>query len=384
MSLSSHSQSLGLEQDSDFTLKKHQEKFEGFDFLRAIFALAILADHARLFLLLKLWRLDSLSDILYANFSSLAVPCFLQMSLFIFILKSEKRGWFYFLNNRFLKLVSLYLFWVTSKILFDILLDSTKANEFAHLSLRRTIEVLVSGGNSPFYFFFSLLFVTILAAVLISLFKKLENPSTRLKLIYSLLIASSGFIFFTSIMSFTVGSNPDANSVKIAHTILNISHWAYNPLNFIPYIFTALITAHEFSHRKIKKTCAQKLKLCGMFALFLASTLIDWFLFKNKGDILHYARISLIFGSWLFLYLALLSTCKPPRLIQFLSECSLGIYAFHLFFTHALFSSSFYSLNGLAKVMPGLDIVIEFFLTLAGSVALTVLFKKTPGLRKLV
>ncbi|MBW4474810.1 MAG: acyltransferase [Stenomitos rutilans HA7619-LM2] len=381
MHLSNRSKALKSKTDSDLVHNEHREKIEGFDFLRAVFTLVILASHTRLVLLPKLWGMNFISDILYANFVGLAVPCFFQVSLFIFILKSEETGWCYFLKNRLPKLIFLYFFWVTSKILFDILLNLTTSSELKSLSIRGKIEFFVSGGSSPFYFFFSLLFVTTLAAVLVNLFRSVEDSSVRLKLNYGLLIASSGFMLFISMMNLVVGSNFGENQIRLANTILNVAQWDYNPLSFIPYIFTATITVHEFRREQIKRNFLQKLKLYGMLILFLAFTLIDWSLFK---DIFHHARVSLVFGSWLLLYLAILSTHKPSKTIRFLSNYSLGIYAFHLFFTHALFSSSFYSSSGLAKTLPGLDIVVEFFVALVGSVALTLAFKRTSGLRRFV
>jgi len=211
---------------------------------------------------------------------------------------------------------------------------------------------------------------------MVAFFKNVENPSTRLKLSYGLFIVSSCLMLVVSAMNL-VNSSLGENPIKIANIILNIGQWDYNPLNFIPYIFTAAITVHEFN----QKNFPQKQKLYGMLVLFLAFTLIDWRLSK---DILHYSRISLVFGSWLLLYLALLSTHKPPKIIRFLSSYSLGIYAFHLFFTHALFLNNFYPLNELAEFMPGLDIVVKFFGTLAISIVLTLVFKGFPGLRVIV
>ena len=60
---------------------KEKQKFQGFDFLRAIFSIIVVALHADLFNLLsgKL-KLDELSNILTANIGYLAVPVFFYSS----------------------------------------------------------------------------------------------------------------------------------------------------------------------------------------------------------------------------------------------------------------------------------------------------------------
>ena len=69
---------------------------------------------------------------------------------------------------------------------------------------------------------------------------------------------------------------------------------------------------------------------------------------------------------WL-LYLSLLSTQKPTAIITFISNCSLGLYAFHLLFTHVLFADGKSIFGTFAQVSPGLEILVEFFIALAGS-----------------
>jgi hypothetical protein len=93
-------------------------KFEGFDFLRAIFSLAIVADHTGLFSLATIYGTSTATNLLYANFSYIAVPAFLQISLFLFQLKSSRVVFKTFFQSRIAKLIYLYLFWLTSFVLF--------------------------------------------------------------------------------------------------------------------------------------------------------------------------------------------------------------------------------------------------------------------------
>ncbi len=95
-----------------------QDRFVGFDFLCAIFAVLVVMLHANLFVVLtgKL-GLKSVADVLNANVGYLAVPVFFQIALFLFFLKHEQEGQTYFVKKRLPKLVALYLFWSISKLI---------------------------------------------------------------------------------------------------------------------------------------------------------------------------------------------------------------------------------------------------------------------------
>lgn len=352
---------------------RKESRFEGFDFLRAIFSIAIVADHAKLFTLAKTLGFASLTDVLYANFSYVAVPVFFQIALFLFYIKSEKVGVRYFVQKRLPKLILLYLFWVTSLTLFKFLFSVQAELDFS--SARKIIEFIVSGGNSPFYFFFSLIFITILAQGLVSWFEVLKQSSVKRIINYCLLGFSCLLVFAFSLLDLI---NVEAVNIN---SIANIARWNYNPLNFLPYIFTAAIVVQEFKEGKLDRfTPSLRLKLYGLLALFLAFVLLEW----NFLNELNYTRLSLVFSSWLFLYLALLSTQKAPAIVKLISKCSLGIYTLHLFFTHVFFLQDRNLFGALSSLILGLDIFAEFLVVLILSIVLTLLFRKIKGLKKIV
>lgn len=359
-------------------------KFEGFDFLRAIFSLAIVADHTGLFSLATIYGTSTATSLLYANFSYIAVPVFLQISLFLFQLKSCRVVFRTFFQNRIAKLIYLYLFWLTSFVLFGLFFKGGSAGiaKLRSLSIGKWIEFIVSGGNSPFYFFFSLIFLTSLTALLVLVFKKVENFSAR-RISYWLLFISCIIIFASSIVdriSSSIYPNPQITS--IVTKIANIVQWNYNPLNFLPYIFTTAIITQEFERGKfVKMTRLLKFELWILFFLFLIFTLLEWSLLDR---LMHYSRLSLVFGSWLLLDLALLSTRRVPALVSFISEYSLGLYAFHLFFTHVILADNPNFLSRLSELIPGLEILAEFLLVVSGALALTFVFKQISGLKSLV
>lgn len=360
------------------------QKFIGFDFLRAIFSIAIVADHTGLFTLATIHGVDTATNILYANFSYIGVPAFLQISLFLFYVKSKRGSFIKLFTKRIYKLIYLYMFWVTSLVLFKVFFKEGSAEilKLGSLSVRGWIEFIVSGGSSPFYFLFSLIFVTVAAATLVLVLKRLASFSMKIIISYGLLFICCISIFLFSLINSTATNinSSEANSLLVV--ISNIFNWNYNPLNFLPYVCTAAIVAEEFDRGKLEgNSPVLKLKLWVLFCLFLMFTLAEWLLLEN---LISYARLSLVFGSWLLLYLALLSTVTVPYLIRFFSEYSLGIYALHLFLTHVFLANNAHFLSILSNLAPGLDIVVEFLLVLSVTVAITFIFKKTAGLKSFV
>ncbi|HEY9651823.1 MAG TPA: acyltransferase family protein [Coleofasciculaceae cyanobacterium] len=362
---------------------RQNKNIEAFDFLRAIFSIIVVAIHADFFILGEILVSSTLTILLRANVGYIAVPIFCQISLFLFSLKSEKTGKKYLLKKRLPKLLSLYCFWVISLIVLEVFLKGdNSAINWKQLSLQELVQIIVSGGKSPFYFFFSLIFIILLTEPLIALFRRLENPRTRITISYSFLFISCALVFLFSFNPLIISSFNITKEITFFRVIYNLGEWHYNPLNFLPYIFTTAITVQEFKAGKLKKlTSAIKLKLYVLLALFLMFTVLEWSLLEK---LVHYARLSIVFGSWLLIYLALLSTRKPPTTIKFLSACSLGIYGFHPFFTHILYPLNTNFLLTLDQIMPGLDTLVKFLVAIIGSIVLTLIFRRIKGLKNFV
>jgi len=382
-------------------LAKKQQKFEGFDFFRGLFPLAIVAYKTKLFylpaIIIPSTFTYQLSDyVLSGMIGALAVPVFFQISLFLFYYKSEKTGFSYFIQKRLPRLISLYLFWVGTVTIFDILFaGGIEQIRRATSSLKTFIEFIVSGNSTPYFFFFSLILLTTLAQILIQLFSKIEKTSIKINISYFLLFVTSLFIFTFSAIE------PIMNATGIQSSLLNllnnIARWDYTPVNFLPYIFTSAITVQEYKQGKLEKvTKSLKIKLYILLALTLIFFALEWIL-TSKGLLIqvdqapldHYLRVSLIFGSWLLLYLGIILKPTIPPVIKFLSECSLGIYGFHVFFIfkrsyRVLSLSSIPVLSDLFQAVPALEIIIDFLVVLLGSIALTLLAKKSKILKRFV
>ena len=95
------------------------------------------------------------------------------------------------------RLISLYIFWVGLKVLFDIFVRG-KSERFARIisSPRSLIEFIISGSQSPFFFLFSLILLTTIATIIITLLKKTEKKSK--------LIISYGLLFVSCLLTFSL------------------------------------------------------------------------------------------------------------------------------------------------------------------------------------
>jgi Acyltransferase family len=371
-------------------------KFEGFDFLRAIFSIVIVAYKTKIFYLPKIVLASgftyALSDyILSGMLGALAVPTFFQISLFIFYLKSENSGLKYFIQKRLPRLLSLYLFWVILITTFDVIfVDKFSAIKGVN-SLKSLILFVVSGHDTPYFFFFSLVFTTIITEILIIIFARVKKASKKFAILYCLLFLSSVLVFTFSAVDPIIGHMEiQSNFLK---NLNNLTHWDYNPLNFLPYIFTAVIAAQEYNEEKLRQVTFLKRKCCLLLALTLLFFALEWNLTSNyfliqvdQSPLDHYMRLSLVFGSWLLLYLSLLIKSKAPTIVQFLSKCSLGIYGFHVFFIfkgHLFWGEkSFFSYW--FQTVAIFQICVAFLVTLVGAIALTLLFKRVEILKAFV
>lgn len=161
------------------------QRFESFDFLRAIAVIAIVAYKTKIFNIPEILAPNSFTYglsayVLNGMVGALAVPVFLQISLFLFYLKSENTGVRYFFQKRLPRLISLYVFWVVSITLFDSL-SGGGWNSIREIvsSLKSFVLFIISGNNTPYFFFFALIFVTVIAEILVLLFGRLEKTSTK-------------------------------------------------------------------------------------------------------------------------------------------------------------------------------------------------------------
>lgn len=320
---------------------KPDRYYAGFDYLRAILSLAVIAIHTNLLTAHGKFSLEetgiNIFDIIQFNLFFLAVPVFLLISLFLFY---KKNGTLLKDGRRIYQLVILYVFWTSIWILFK----DTRPRD----GIYETLIFLMRGGKSIFWFFFSLTFTTALAAVT----RKLSPRLTWIALCISL---------------FVIALFPILNMADPAYQYL-VAFW--NPLGFIPYVFAARLFVYyeniAKSHRSIQLI---------LLVTFIALCCIEWLTLIHPNHRLVqfvempiYSRVSVAIGASLLFIAALKIQSSPPRFIQLLSASSLGLYCTHPFLV-ALTS-------GIKTEVVGLQAITYFLAITAASLALTYILKQ--------
>ncbi len=291
--------------------------YPGFDYLRVVLSVAVVAWHVRLFgksdIFDELRFLDhhfAVSDFVNFHILLLAVPAFMLMALFLFVEKVQARGRGYFVE-RVKRLVFLYLLWSSIAIVWwrDIEIARTLAWDWKYV-----MSVVATGGFSIFYFFFSLILVTLASYIAIKFPRYL---------LYVLLIASSFLLWVMPLVVAETHSYPYL-----------VAYW--NPLNFIPYAFVAVLASSYVRSPGFEKRLANLIVFLSL--AFVLSSVIEWHLlvhadnFPGNGFAMPaYTRISVVVGASLLFFLSFYLHRPPNVLVRFLSDCSLGLYCVHPF-----------------------------------------------------
>lgn len=168
----------------------------------------------------------------------------------------------------------------------------------------------------------------------------------------------------------------------------------WNPINFIPYIFSSMIIIDESSQDLNISSSSQisskiKSRIILFTFLWLISTILEWS-FLNQPEIFagplpQYSRISSIFASCLLIYLSLVINIKNlPPLIQLLSYNSSGIYFTHRYFINKYFIVTLHKFFILEYFNLDLTNVVMFVIALVGSFTISSFLKRIPFLRSFI
>lgn len=278
----------------------------GFDWLRALLPFFVIAIHTNAVssfgnLFLVETKLPNIFDVIQFNLLFLAVPSFLLMSLFLLFKKQRSSQ-----NDLFkiYKLLILYVFWVGLWLLFTKKVPSW---DFFGVSV-----FIIRGGNSIFYFLFTLVFLTSVA----SLIRKFSHNATWFFLLLSLLLINISF--------------PIINMLEPRYKNL-VAYW--NPLLFLSIVFAAKLMVHYESNIRLNKKF-----ILIIFVVYFFISIIEWttLMHPNHKLILatefpSYARVSPLIGAVLLLSISFFIKCKPATPVIILSSLSLGLYCVHPF-----------------------------------------------------
>ncbi|MEG4501278.1 acyltransferase family protein [Microcoleus sp. F10-C6] len=309
--------------------KYNLEKIYGFDYLRAICCIIVVGLHTNIFSFLLSYK--SLSNIILYNIFCLAVPIFFQISLILFFLSRQTQKNYFF--KKIIRIIKLYIFWGVISQIYLLAINEISVNQLINLiDIRKLIVFIMTDGYSnPFYFFFSLLFLTTLAELFAYYLDKTKINNALI--CYSALIFSCIIVFLLPLSVMFFGN-------KFA---LLAQH--FNPLNFTPYIFSSFLIKNEISQNQLNNNSYINKKQLLLLIIFVVFAVCEWYYLDypllwgglredslpiDSEDALPvYSRLSLIFGAWLIALIFLKITSEPHFILKLFSDLSLGIYCVH-------------------------------------------------------
>lgn len=357
---------------------KNNNSLLGFEYLRAICCVAVVIWHTdalRIFAVND--TLKQLITLYYYNVGLLAVPIFLQISLYLFYEKRNRDSG-YFNKKRLPRLLILYGFWVPIAIAGKVFLGEIELIKIGS-SLTYFIWVVITGGDTLFYFLFSLLFLSFLADKKIQIKERLQlKEKTWIKVEYISLILSCILLVILSIAAII-----SQRTFFVAYN---------NPLNFLPYVFSAYLIWDRGQKTQGNEIGENIRAIAAVILGILFFAILEWqFLHHPEifltDELPQYARTSLVLASSLITYLFVFLKLKPIPLIKFLSFCSLGIYCIHKFLPNfiGLAASKLTFLLGydLTANIPMMSF-LRFWSLLLGSIILTLVMKRIKFLKKVV
>jgi hypothetical protein len=293
----------------------NKERYIGIDYLKALFSICVVAMHLGYISPSSIFNKElymdhrfTLSDFVNFYVLLLAVPVFFIISNYLFLRKPVEWSVCYQYLKRIIKLA---IFWPVL-LMFDY--QGWQILAWLPRSGVDLIWFILSGGNTIYYFFVSLIGLTIITHF---------SKSIRTRYIAIFFILTTLLVSTLPLISMTTGMY-----------ILTIF---WNPLNFLPYPFAALLVSRLIDLKLNKQK--QIYLMIGWFLLCFLTMIIDWVVYIDAGffevspfAIPAYTRSSLIFISMAVLYFSIKIRPKFNRIIDFMSRYSLGLYCLHIFF----------------------------------------------------
>jgi len=286
---------------------------EGIDLLRAIMSVFVVVWHMNgggtslIFSKEKyLEHILTMSDIVNFNILLLAVPTFIFVSCFLYALGPVNIA---ALRRRLRRIMILLAFWPLTLIIFNNGYQGIP-NIAPHSFFAFAVLVL-RAGNTIYYFFPSLIICLVIAHIAARL-------SVRLQVLC--------FVISTTV----VACMP---IIAILSSYYPIAAF-WNPLNFIPFPWAAVLVAQN--RNMVRRKCTIiAITSATLFVLFSA---IEWNCLVNsvffQGQVYAfpaYARVSLLFGVTAIAVVAIDPRVKTNRIVKFMSMYSLALYCLHPF-----------------------------------------------------
>lgn len=285
----------------------------GIEYLRVILSVFVVAWHmgiaGRSTIFFKTQyrhHVYTLSDFFNFQLFLVAVPTFMLISAYLYVSKTRDDQ---YLLSRLKRLILLIWFW---GILFNIHWYLSKG-QFRITDINTygsIITTIMRAGNTPYYFFVSLIVCLVIT-------HSIRNLNTKI-LILGLLVS---FMFLTLLPIMAQQYN--------YHNLMTF----WNPLNFIVYPFSAILMVRK--KEMLLKYFRSIIFICISMTVILS--FLEWqlYLFDHQLEkglrFPAYTRPSLTFSAFLLLFIALKFQPRLTKTIKFMSLYSLALYCIHPF-----------------------------------------------------
>ena len=371
---------LAMQQTSSITSPKTRD--DRLDFIKAICIILVLFWHLQPIDVsaprLQTYHFDLLLKeaikFFYLQVTLLGVPAFILVSLYLYFNKLAEHGYQY-ASTRLLHLLKLFVFWVSCQIIIVYLVTIPKSipfsDQFALLAKAIPLRTLLleggpplpfSGGLSVFYFFSTLILLTILATVF-----SVMARNTLLGVTTGALITIGSLVYFES--SSLRGVNVSLLDIR--------TFMVYIPI------------AYYFQPGKLGFS---KGLLWFTLAGYILFSVQDYFL-RTQGPFVNvYLRPTIVFGATALFYgIKNLQSWKNSKALSFLSIYSLGIFAIHKYFQYLsiVMLTPLFEAYGIVKKIPlgefrvNVQTILIAILTVSLTFLCVVILDKTP-LRKFI
>jgi hypothetical protein len=286
---------------------------EGFDYLRAIMSVFVVAWHmeggGKSLIFSKdryLEHVFTVSDFVNFHILLLAVPMFIFISNYLYVLGGVSDSVF---RKRARRILILLTFWPIALVIFRNGYHGL-LNLVPH-SLSSLAVTALTAGHTIYYFFVSLILSFSITHIIAKLKFKLQ--------IFGFILS---IIIVASLPSFT----------KMYGFYFLSAYW--NPLNFIPFPFAAVLLAQNEDYVRLKMIFLMNSSI----VLFVLLSIFEWhysvadIFFPGQGyAIPAYTRSSLVFGVIVLAILATDQRIKSNGIIKYMAKYSLALYCLHPF-----------------------------------------------------
>jgi Acyltransferase family len=285
----------------------------GIHWLRAIFSVAVVAWHINSFGASLIFskadyrrHVFVFSDLINFHVLFLAVPIFFLISCYLYARKNPSVQ---YCRKRLARFAMLAVFWTIAGM--ACYGGHHMLSLLCPKSLQAFLTTVISAAQTPYYFFVSLIILTVVTHIASKL-------STRVNSMLFILACALIFVLAKASIAFSLPA-------------LNIF---WSPMNFVPYPFAAIVMARN--EARLFSGDSRLFIIAAFFAAAILASLYEWRFGVNEifFDIQAfampaYARLSVVFLSVSLFAAVMTRRIGTNRIIEFMSGQSLALYCLH-------------------------------------------------------